>query len=143
LNQYEAMFLFDPTYGAAFEACETEIRRVMDRAEAEIVFCKKWDERRLAYRIRGRKRGVYVLVYFKADPSRIPGIERDVQLSEHLLRVLVLRADDVTPELMEAALTAQKRGAEEDGERDGERGGSRGDSRDRRPRGRARTAETA
>jgi len=137
------MFLFDPTYGAAIEACETEISRVMDRAEAEIVFCKKWDERRLAYRIRGRKRGVYILVYFKADPSKIPGIERDVQLSEHLLRVLVLRADDVTPDLMEAALTAQERGAEEDGERDSERGGSRGEGRDRRPRSRSRTAEPA
>ena len=140
LNLYEAMFLFDPTYGATFEACETEIRRIMDRAEAEIVFCKSWDERQLAYRINGRKRGVYVLVYFKAGATKIGGIERDVQLSEHLLRILVLRADGVTPDMMEAALSAQRRGAEEEGDRDGRR--SDDDSRGRRPRSRPRPVET-
>lgn len=105
MNQYEAMFLFDPTFGASFENCETEIRRLMDRAEAELVFCRKWDDRRLAYRIDGRKRGVYVLTYFKAKPEKIVSLERDVQLSEDILRILVLRTDDVTPESMERAMT--------------------------------------
>jgi small subunit ribosomal protein S6 len=107
LNQYEAMFLFDPTFGASFEACETEIKRLMERANAELLFCRKWEERRLAYKIKGRKRGVYVLVYFKAPPDKIVPLERDVQISENILRVLVLRADYVTPEMMEMA--AQKR----------------------------------
>ena len=107
MNQYEAMFLFDPTFGTSFENCETEVRRILGRADAELVFCKKWDERRLAYRIEGRKRGVYVLVYFKADPGRIPEIERDVQISECLLRVLVLKAEGVTTEMMERAVGAR------------------------------------
>lgn len=105
MNQYEAMFLFDPTFGTNLEDCEAEIRRVMDRAEAEILFCKKWDERRLAYRIKGRKRGVYMLVYFKASSSKITPLERDVQLSEPILRLLVLRADDITAEMMEQTIT--------------------------------------
>lgn len=105
MNQYEAMFLFDPTFGNNQEECEAEIRRVMDRAEAEILFCKKWDERRLAFRIKGRKRGVYMLVYFKASSSKITPLERDVQLSEHILRLLILRADDITTEMMEQTIT--------------------------------------
>ena len=105
MNQYEAMFLFDPTFGASFENCETEIRRLMDRAEGELVFCRKWDDRRLAFKIRGCKRGVYVLTYFKAKPEKVVSLERDVRLSENILRVLVLRADDVTPEAMERAMS--------------------------------------
>jgi len=101
LNQYEAMFLFDPTFGGTFENCEAEIRRLLDRADAEVVFLRKWDERRLAYRIKGRKRGVYVLVYFKAPPDRVAPLERDAKLAEHILRLLVTRADGVTPEQME------------------------------------------
>jgi small subunit ribosomal protein S6 len=95
------MFLFDPTFGNTFENCEKEIRRLMDRAQAEILVCRKWDERRLAYRIKGRKRGVYVLVYFKAPPDKISSLERDVRLSEPILRVLVLRAGELTREDME------------------------------------------
>ncbi|MCH7704054.1 MAG: 30S ribosomal protein S6 [Planctomycetes bacterium] len=106
MKQYEAMFLFDPNFGSSFENCEKEIRRLMDRAEAELVFCRLWDERRLAYRIKGRKRGVYVLTYFKAATDRITGLERDVNISEDILRVLVTRADHMTTDMMERALQA-------------------------------------
>ena len=106
MNQYEAMFLFDPTFGNSLENCEAEVRRLMERADAEILFCRKWDERRLAYRIKGRKRGVYVLVYFRAQPAKIVGLERDAQLSENILRVLILCADGVTPEMMERAVAS-------------------------------------
>jgi small subunit ribosomal protein S6 len=98
------MFVFDPTFGNSFDKCEKEIRRLMERARAEILFCRTWDERRLAYRIRGCKRGVYVLVYFKGHPDRIAPLERDAKLSEHILRLLVLRADETTPEQMEQAV---------------------------------------
>lgn len=107
MNQYEAMFLFDPTFGASFENCEAEIRRIMERANAEVVFCKRWDERRLSYKIRGRKRGLYVLTYFKGPSDKISGLERDCQISENILRVLVLRAEGVTPEMMEKAIATR------------------------------------
>ena len=135
MNQYEAMFLFDPTFGNSLENCDGEIRRIMERAQAEILFCKKWDERRLAYKVKNRKRGVYVLVYFKAPTSKVSGIERDAQLNENILRLLVVRADDVTQEMMEASMHTQRREAEEF-ERDRERERDSYDDRsggDRRP----------
>jgi len=112
------MFLFDPTFGSAFEKCEGEVRRLMDRASAELLFCRKWDERRLAYRIRGRKRGVYVLTYFKADTDKITPLERDAKLSENILRLLVLRADDVTPEYMERMVSSRAESSGERGDRE-------------------------
>lgn len=124
MNQYEAMFLLDPTFGAAWENCEAEVRRILGRAEAEIVFCQKWDERRLAYKVKGRKRGVYALTYFKAGADKIAGIERDAQLSENVLRVLVLRADDITPDRMEKALVHAKERPQTEG-MEGDMGGSR------------------
>ena len=141
MNLYEAMFLFDPTFAGAFENCEAEIKRIMDRAEGQIVFLRKWEERRLAYKLKGRKRGVYVLVYFNAPPGKITGFERDAMLSENVLRVLVLRADGMTPELMEKAAAprvVEPEGDEYGGGRSEGRGdrdrGDRGDRGDRRPR---------
>jgi len=114
LNQYEAMIVFDPTFGANFDGCESEVRRLVERAEGEVVFLHRWDERRLAYKIKGRKRGVYVLFYFNAEPNRIARLERDAQLSEHVLRTLVIRADGVTREMMEKATIARTVESEED-----------------------------
>lgn len=133
MNLYEAMFLFDPTFAGSFENCEAEIKRIMDRAEGQIVFLRKWEERRLAYKLKGRKRGVYVLVYFNAPPGKITGFERDAMLSENVLRVLVLRADGMTPELMEKA--AAPRVVEPEGDEYGGGGGGRSEGRGDRDRG--------
>ena len=118
MNQYEAMFLFDPTFGASMENCESEVNRLMERAEAEVVFIGKWDERRLAYRIKACKRGVYVLVYFNASPDKIVGLQRDAQISEELLRLMVVRADGVTRDMMARQCAA--RGAERPSDEDRE-----------------------
>ena len=88
---YEAMFLVDSDEAAAdWDGVEGAIRNILKKAEAEIVLLEKWDERRLAYEIDGRSRGTYILCYFRAEGGRIRGIEREVKLSERIVRVLIL-----------------------------------------------------
>jgi small subunit ribosomal protein S6 len=96
LKRYEGMFLFDSAALHQWSEMEAEVRRLCDRIQANLQVCVNFDERKLAYEIKGRKRGTYVLTYFDADPSRIGELERDVQLSEVILRVLVLRADKIS-----------------------------------------------
>jgi len=106
---YEAMFLVDSALATTeWDKIIGEIETVMQRAEAEVISIRKWDERRLQYEIAGRKRGTYILSYFRALPSKINGMERDVQLNEHLLRVLILRADHLTEEEMSAETPAMR-----------------------------------
>jgi small subunit ribosomal protein S6 len=95
LKLYEAMFVMDVQASPDNQAMEGEIHRILGRAEAEILICRRWEDRRLAYEIDGRKRGSYWLTYFNAPPEKVVGIERDVQLSEKVLRVLVLHIEEV------------------------------------------------
>mgnify|MGYP001067993938 CR=1 FL=1 len=91
---YEAMFLIDSSKAASdWDGVETGIKNILKRVEAEIVSIKKWDERRLAYEIEGHSRGTYILCYFRADGKKVPVIERAVQLSEQIMRVLILCAE--------------------------------------------------
>ncbi len=91
---YEGLFLVDSALAASqWDALMGAIRKILDRADADVVSLKKWDDRKLAYEIRGISRGTYILVYFHCDPLRIGAIERDVTLSEQILRVLILRTD--------------------------------------------------
>ena len=96
MKRYEAMFLFDNAALHQWSDMEAEVRRLCGRIEAQLQVCLKFDERKLAYEIQGRKRGTYVLTYFDASPERITDLERDVQLSEVILRILVLRNDSVS-----------------------------------------------
>ena len=101
---YEAMFLIDSGLAAAqWDSMQAAIRRFFERADATVVSMKKWDERKLAYTIQGKSRGTYILCYFECDPLRISGIERDVTLSEQILRVMILRTDCMSREDIEKA----------------------------------------
>jgi small subunit ribosomal protein S6 len=99
---YEGMFLVDSAMAAAdWEGTLGVIENVLKRANAEIVVMRKWDERRLAYEIDRKSRGTYILCYFKADTQRISGIEKDVQLSEKIMRVLILGTEGRPAEMVE------------------------------------------
>jgi len=96
---YEGLFLVDSAEAASdWNGVNGAIETVIERAGAEIVSIRKWDERRLAYELKKKTRGTYILVYFNCDPLKITGIERDVQLSEHILRVMILKTDLLTEE---------------------------------------------
>ena len=68
---------------------------MIEKRSGEIVSLQKWDERRLAYEINDKTRGTYILVYFNAEPDQITKLERDINLSEDVMRALILRADFV------------------------------------------------
>lgn len=95
---YEAMFLLGQAQAADLAGAVAHINEIMARGHAEILGMRKWDERRLAYEIRGQKRGTYILVYFKAPGKDVAHIERDCNLSEKIMRTLIVRADQYTPE---------------------------------------------
>ena len=100
---YEGLFLFPQAAVGDMQSAVDHLKDILGRAEAKIISLRKWDERRLAYEIKGNKRGLFFLVYFEVQGSAIARIERDCNLSEHVLRSMVLRAEHVTREQMEAA----------------------------------------
>lgn len=117
---YEGLFLIDSGLATAqWDQVQATIRRFLDRAEATIVSMKKWDERKLVYDIKGKSRGTYILVYFECDPLRISGIERDVNLSEQVMRAMILRTDRMSQEEIEKATPIEQvEQAAEQAERD-------------------------
>ena len=99
---YEGMFLVDSALaGSDWDGVNNTIKTILEKAGAEIVTMKKWDDRKLAYEIKGKGRGTYILCYFRVDGGKITEIENTVKLSEHIMRVLILNAENMTAEDME------------------------------------------
>lgn len=100
---YEVMFLLGQAQSAQLGETIEHINELFKRAHVKVIAMKKWDERRLAYEIEKNKRGTYILAYFSSDPVNIIGLERDCNLSEKIMRVLITRCDHLTMEEMQAA----------------------------------------
>ncbi len=144
MKRYEGMFLFDTAVLRDWPSIEQELRRLLERIGAQLLVAVKFDERKLAYEIRRRKRGTYVLSYFEAAPEKIVDLERDARLSETVLRLLVLRAENLTEERLAElrahpadvplAPQAGEGRRHDDEHHEGDRGGRRGRDDYRRDR---------
>jgi small subunit ribosomal protein S6 len=99
-NQYEAMFLLGPSFATEIENAQKLVRGMIEKHDGQIIVMKKWDERKLAYELEGQKRGLYIITFFKALSAAIGAIEREVNLSDQVLRVLITRADHLNADEM-------------------------------------------
>jgi len=102
---YEGMFLVQS--GSDFHAASQPVNTVLERSDAEILSMQPWEERRLAYEIKGHKRGLYILTYFKMDPANLSELHRDSELNEGVLRMMILRRDKLTDEEVNTQTPAQ------------------------------------
>ena len=98
MNQYEVMYVIDP---ALEDSARTElINRFSDlvaKNGGEVDRVDEWGKRRLAYAIQYKTEGYYVLMYIKA-PAELPReIERNMQISDSILRYLTVRYEGELP----------------------------------------------
>jgi ribosomal protein S6 len=102
------MFLVDSAEATTdWDGVTATIKNILEKAGAEIVSIRKWDDRKLAYKINGKGKGTYILCYFRAAGSKLRDIERDIQLSERIMRVLILCAEHRQAEDVEMGSISQ------------------------------------
>ena len=98
MNQYEVMYVIDPALedGARVELIN-RFSELVKKNGGEIDRVDEWGQRRLAYAINYKTEGYYVLMYIKA-PSDLPReLERNLQISDSVLRYLVIRYEGELP----------------------------------------------
>jgi len=105
LSLYEGMFLLDNRQANRdWEGSLASVQSIVTKHGGTIVRSSKWGERRLAYEIKGRRRGTYLLLYFTAEGDAVNRIYREGELSDLILRQLILKI---------SALPSEEKPAEE------------------------------
>lgn len=92
---YEGMFILDPTkYARDPGGCAQQINDLIGQHGGTVLAARLWDERKLAYPINGHKKGVYWLVYFRMPGGNLVALERQCEITDDIIRKLILRVDD-------------------------------------------------
>jgi small subunit ribosomal protein S6 len=101
---YEMMFVIDNNaVRAGWSEAKATVTGLIEKHGGSVKTARRWGERRLAYPIRHRRRGTYLLSYGEIDPAEVAGLRRELDLSETVLRYLVLQAGEIPAD--ELALT--------------------------------------
>jgi len=94
-RNYEIMFIVEPTLSdEEIGAIQERLTEVAQRQGAEMQKIAPWERRRLAYEVKGRRDGIYILAHLRAEPAAIKEVERQLTVTEAVLRHLVVRLDE-------------------------------------------------
>lgn len=99
-RQYEVVYIFDSTLE------EPQVNEHLERFHAllktperlePVLRANHWGKRTLAYTIKRRDTGYYVIVQFEADAPQLAEFERAIKLDESVLRHLIVIDEGATP----------------------------------------------
>ncbi|HZQ08732.1 MAG TPA: 30S ribosomal protein S6 [Anaerolineae bacterium] len=93
MANYELTYILRPLEEANLTAANDRIATTLRNAGGEIVARHDWGRRRLAYPIRKINDGYYTTLYITLPGNAVRGIERSLQLSDDVLRYLVVHVE--------------------------------------------------
>lgn len=102
-NVYEGLFILDSNrYSRDPGGVSAQVSDFVQKLGGEVLVSRLWEERRLAYPIKGQRKGTYWLTYFRLEGKQLTALERECQLSESIMRSLVIKID---PRIVEALVS--------------------------------------
>lgn len=95
MRSYEIMFIAHP------DLDDASLTALIDRAKSwvtnsggQVTQTDLWGRRRLAYPIRKQTEGQYILMQTQMLPTGTSEVERNMRLTEQVMRFQVVRTDD-------------------------------------------------
>jgi small subunit ribosomal protein S6 len=134
---YEHVFLARQDLGPQqVEEFTNQYKAVVEGLGGKVAKTEYWGIKSLSYRIRKNRKAHMTLLNIDAPAPAIAEMERQMRLSEDVIRYLTVRVDE-----LEEGPSAMMRKADRDRDRDERRGERRRDRDDRRPRDDAEETE--
>ena len=86
---YEGLFIFDASrYSRDAAGVSGRVDKLIQKHGGTVLVSRLWDERRLAYPIKGNRKGAYWLTYFRLDGAQVGALTEECQRDDNFLRQL-------------------------------------------------------
>ncbi len=90
MRNYEVAYIADPELDEEqLGALEQRVQSLIETAEGKLLNVDRWGKKKLAYKIGKRSEGYYIIMDVELPPQAGSSIERDLKLSEQVLRYLI------------------------------------------------------
>ena len=117
MTQYETMMVVHPERGPRVKEFIERFQKVIEGQSGTGVHVEEWGLRDLAYRIDKQSKGYYTLFQYQGTGQTVQELERNLKLTDGILRYMTVRADEsavAAPTVSRAAAVEESRPAEEE-----------------------------
>ncbi|MBQ9014855.1 MAG: 30S ribosomal protein S6 [Firmicutes bacterium] len=95
MTNYELMFIIDPALEEEAKAATVEAVKGIIETEGEVIGeADVWGMRKLAYPIRKKSEGYYVVIEFQAPPTLPKELDRRLKISDNIMRHMIVNKDE-------------------------------------------------
>jgi|SRR5690554_1483148 len=95
INTYESMIILNPDFSEEELQAENEkILNLIKSLGGEFLKTDDWGKRNLAYEIKKKREGYYLINFFRLDTKKITELENQYKLNENILRYNLLRTEE-------------------------------------------------
>ena len=92
MKNYEIMFILSTQLtDEEKQAGVALVENTLTKAGAVEVKTEIWGDRKLAYPIKKKENGYYVLTKFAMDGTRLPEVESKLNISEYLMKYMIVK----------------------------------------------------
>jgi small subunit ribosomal protein S6 len=94
VGKYELLYIVHPDLEASIDKITDRVKGIVESRGGKVTYEENWGKRKLAYVIGKTDVGIYILWYFEAPKAGLPKIERDIKLTEEIIRYILLATED-------------------------------------------------
>ena len=118
MRKYETFFIVDPELTEETHTLAGEkLKGIVHADGGTVLTYVSWGKKKLAYPVKKRNQGLYILMEYAGGPELVAELERNMRLDERVLKFITVKLEDrFDPEKEEARKSAALRVYEEDEE---------------------------
>jgi small subunit ribosomal protein S6 len=104
---YETLLIVHPEKGPRLKEFIEKFKNVIEGQDGSVSQVDEWGLRDLAYRIDKQGKGIYTLLRYRSTGRAVEELERNLKLTDGILRYLTVRAEEGSPAASPSASRTQ------------------------------------
>ncbi len=95
MKKYETIFILDPDLeDEQTQATIEKVKGIITQANGEILKAEDWGKRKLAYDVKKKVRGHYILIHFSGSSTLLSELERNFRVMDAVIKFQSVRLDE-------------------------------------------------
>lgn len=96
MRKYETIFILDPDLEEEQTLSVIEkVKGIVTQANGEILKVEDWGKRKLAYEVKKKSKGHYLLIHFLGSPALLSELERNFRVMDAVIKFQSVRLSEL------------------------------------------------